>query len=307
MIFCCLFWYLGHGQMKHIQYEQHRTDTLLSENPFRKFVGEWTLKEDRWIHNWGGTTDTIQIKGHHTVTTALNTANSLLSIIDGPAPNGQLYWSYNPITGSVDHLSSFGPVRAGVGHGSVSKNGDVTLRITFEGEPKGTYRVYHYRWLSANEYHMKSVQYDHNDSPTGLFYEGNFIRISQSDSSTRSEIERILAVLDDHTIPIAQQLEAYHEQVVHMAPDTEEILGKKALGTYLQTQRSYGKVVMEHHIDELEIFGGLVLMRGGVSGRFYPNDGGTTVRFKTKNLFVFERVGGRLRIKKLIYNSSPIP
>lgn len=63
----------------------------LSENPFKKFIGEWTLKEDNRTQNWGSTTDTIKILGHHTVSSQLNTDNSLLSIIDGPEPNGHIF------------------------------------------------------------------------------------------------------------------------------------------------------------------------------------------------------------------------
>lgn len=38
----------------------------LTINPFAKFIGEWTLKDDKWTHNWGGNTETIKIKNHHT-------------------------------------------------------------------------------------------------------------------------------------------------------------------------------------------------------------------------------------------------
>ena len=166
------------SQTTSIEYELNdRSTTDFSKNPFNKYIGEWTLKEDDLTHNWGGETETIKIPGHHTVTTQLNTDNSLLSIIDGPEPNGHIFWSYNPNTGEVQHLSSFGAIRAGSGAGTVSETGDVTLKLVFEGEPKGPYRIYHYKWVDADEYHMKSVQYTEDGEPTGLFYEGNFVRI----------------------------------------------------------------------------------------------------------------------------------
>ncbi|MEM7511852.1 MAG: hypothetical protein AAF388_13025 [Bacteroidota bacterium] len=166
------------SQTTSIEYELNdRSTTDFSKNPFNKYIGEWTLKEDDWTHNWGGETETIKIPGHHTVTTQLNTDNSLLSIIDGPEPNGHIFWSYNPNTGEVQHLSSFGAIRAGSGAGTVSETGDVTLKLVFEGEPKGTYRIYHYKLIDEDEYHMKSVQYTEDGEPTGLFYEGNFVRI----------------------------------------------------------------------------------------------------------------------------------
>ena len=156
-----------------------RNPADISKNPFGKFIGEWTLKADNWTHNWGGETETIKIPGHHTVCRQINTDNSLLAIIDGPEPNGHIFWSYNPKTGEVCHLSSFGEIRAGKGSGTVNEKGDVELRLVFEGEAEGTYRIYRYVWLSEDEYHMKSVQYAANDEPTGLFYEGYFVRIKK--------------------------------------------------------------------------------------------------------------------------------
>ena len=166
------------AQTESINYELNgRNVEDISKNPFGKFIGEWTLKDDNWTHNWGNGTETIKIPGHHTVSRQLNTDNSLLSIIDGPEPNGHIFWSYNPETKAVHHLSSFGTIRAGEGKGTVNENGDVRLQLVFGGETKGTYRIYNYRWLNADEYHMKSVQYAENDEPTGLFYEGNFVRV----------------------------------------------------------------------------------------------------------------------------------
>ncbi|MEL7002486.1 MAG: hypothetical protein AAFN93_07095 [Bacteroidota bacterium] len=166
------------AQTETIEYQLNdRNSKDVSKNPFGKFVGEWTLKEDNWTQNWGNGTETIKIPGHHTVSRQLNTDNSLLSIIDGPEPNGHIFWSYNPKTGEVGHLSSFGTIRAGSGAGEVNDNGDVKLKLVFAGEQEGTYRIYNYRWISQNEYHMKSVQYLDNGELTGLFYEGNFVRI----------------------------------------------------------------------------------------------------------------------------------
>lgn len=148
-----------------------------TKNPFRKFIGEWTLKDNSWSQNWGGKDEHIKIPNHHTVCTAINTDNSLLAIIDGAPPHGHIFWSYNPAKKEVDHLSSFGTSRAGVGKGTVNENGDVFLKISFADEAPGTYRRYSYKWISENEYELKSVQYDANDKPTGFFYGGNFVRI----------------------------------------------------------------------------------------------------------------------------------
>ena len=169
---------LALAQTSTIEFELNGRNTEnFSKNPFGRFIGEWKLKDDNWTHNWGNGTETIKIPGHHTISKEINTDNSLLSIIDGPEPNGHIFWSYNPNTKEVFHLSSFGTVRAGIGKGTVSENGDIKLKLIFEGEPLETYRIYDYKWINDNEYHMKSVQFDHNDKPTGLFYEGTFVRI----------------------------------------------------------------------------------------------------------------------------------
>ena len=168
------------AQKTSIEYELNgRSVDNVSKNPFGKFIGEWTLKDDNWTHNWGNGTETIKILNHHTVSKEINTDNSLLSIIDGPEPNGHIFWSYNPNTKEVFHLSSFGTIRAGNGKGTVDTNGNLELKLTFEGEPEGTYRIYNYKWVNENEYHMKSVQYGENDKPTGLFYEGTFVRFDK--------------------------------------------------------------------------------------------------------------------------------
>jgi len=148
------------------------------ENPFRKFIGEWTLKEDKWSQNWGGGIENIKIPNHHTICKELNTDNSLLAVIDGTPPYGHIFWSYNPVKKEVHHLSSFGTSRSGVGKGTVNEKGDVTLKIAFEGEPEGTYRIYTYKWTTDNEYDMKSIQYNDKDEPTGNFYGGTFVRIN---------------------------------------------------------------------------------------------------------------------------------
>ena len=148
------------------------------ENPFKKFIGEWTLKDDSWSQNWGNGTENIKIPNHHTICKELNTSNSLLAVIDGTPPYGHIFWSYNPVKKEVDHLSSFGTTRAGVGKGTVNENGDVSLKISFADEPRGTYRLYTYKWISENAYDLKSIQYNDKDEPTGYFYGGTFIRIN---------------------------------------------------------------------------------------------------------------------------------
>ncbi len=147
-------------------------------NPFARFLGEWTLKDDAWSHNWGGASENIEIPNHHTVCRAINTDNSVLCVVDTP-PAGHILWAFNPVKKEVHHLSSFGELRIGTGDGSLNDKGDLRLKVSFEGEAPGTYRIYDYVWINADEYDMRSIQYDASDKKTGLFYGGRFIRKSK--------------------------------------------------------------------------------------------------------------------------------
>ncbi|MEM6394852.1 MAG: hypothetical protein AAF741_00795 [Bacteroidota bacterium] len=276
----------------------------LSRSPFARFIGEWTLKEDTWIQNWGGNNDTIKIPHHHTVSSQINTENSLLSIIDGPEPNGHIFWTYNPNTKEIDHLSSFGTIRMGVGEGEFYGQHNVRLKISFEGEAPGTYREYTYEWLSDSEYFMHSKQFDEHGEPTGLFYEGTFVRIDNNEN-LREKIRAVLDVLDDNDISTREQLAVYADDVIHMAPNNRVISNKEDLLTYLDLQKSYGLADMKHQIVEFSRHDDVIIMRGRVKGVFHPQDGGEAIPFQTKNLFVFEEVEGVLRIQKVIYNASP--
>lgn len=144
-------------------------------NPFARFLGEWTLKDDAWSQNWGGANENIKIPNHHTVCRAINTDNSVLCVVDTP-PAGHILWAFNPVKKIVHHLSSFGELRIGTGHGSMNDQGDLRLTVSFEGEAPGTYRIYNYVWISDDEYDMRSVQYDASGKATGLFYGGRFVR-----------------------------------------------------------------------------------------------------------------------------------
>ena len=167
------------GSLKVSQVIFNRIDLIADleqANPFKKFFGEWTLKGDNWSHNWGNGTENIKIPGHYTLSKPINTINSVLSVID-TEPKGHILWSYNPVKKEVRHLSSFGTSRIGVGKGTIDENGNLTLKVSFEGETEGSYRIYNYKWISDNEYELKSVQYNDKNEPTGLFYSGNFVRI----------------------------------------------------------------------------------------------------------------------------------
>jgi hypothetical protein len=169
--------YQLNGRMSNKDIENSTAEK--SKNPFVKFVGEWTLKNDDWTQNWGNGKEMIKIPHHHTVSSEINTDLSLLSIIDGPQPNGHIFWSFDPRSEVLHHLSSFGTARSGVGKGTVNKNGDLSIKVSFSDEAKDTYRLYTYKWINNNEYELMSIQYDGKDKPTGLFYGGTFVRIKR--------------------------------------------------------------------------------------------------------------------------------
>ena len=169
------FTYQLNGRKQNTQIERDGPEH--SKNPFVKFVGEWTLKNDDWKQNWGGKDEAVKIPNHHTVSGEVNTDMSLLSIIDGPQPNGHIFWSYDPASKTFHHLSSFGTSRSGVGNGTVDQNGNLTIKVSFSDEAKGTYRIYTYKWISRDSYELMSVQYNDKDQATGLFYGGTFVRI----------------------------------------------------------------------------------------------------------------------------------
>lgn len=117
------------------------------------------------------------IPHHHTTSQQVNTGNSLLSIVDEPEPHGHIFWTYNPVSKEVGHLSSFGESRYGKGKGTVDVSGNLRLKVSFEGEAKDSYRIYTYTWLDENTYALKSIQNDSKDKATGLFYAGTFVRM----------------------------------------------------------------------------------------------------------------------------------
>lgn len=147
-----------------------------AQNPFRKFFGEWTLKNNTFKQVWDGkTTQTLTIENHYTHCAAINTSQSVLCVIDAGGLKGHILWTYDTAKNQVHHLSHFGDARNGVGSGTLNKNADLTTKVSFQGEPTGSYRIYEYKWINDREYTMMSRQYDAQNKPTGNWYGGTFI------------------------------------------------------------------------------------------------------------------------------------
>lgn len=157
---------------------QEREKTPEASNPFAAFFGEWTLKDDKFSQVWDGhTVETVTIPGHHTECKAVNTAQSVMCVVDAGGLKGHIFWAFDQKSGQVQHLSHFGDRRLGLGTGEISADGDLRLKLHFTDEPDGTYRVYEYTWVSASEYRMMSRQFDSKGEVTGNWYGGTFIRL----------------------------------------------------------------------------------------------------------------------------------
>ena len=146
-------------------------------NPFARFFGDWTLKDDRFQQVWDGkTVETLKIPRHHTRCAAVNTAGSVLCVVTSPDLAGHILWSWDDTHKQVHHLSHFGTARNGIGVGRLDDGADLHLRIRFSDEPEGSYRIYEYKWVSDDEYTMLSRQFDRHGKATGNWYGGSFVR-----------------------------------------------------------------------------------------------------------------------------------
>jgi len=283
-------------QSTSISYESNsKISSLESNNPFVKFFGEWTLKNDDWSQNWGYGTEHIKIPKHHTISKGINTKNSLLSIIDGPEPNGHILWSYNPNTKEVHHLSSFGEIRAGNGKGTIDKNGNVTLKLFFEGEPKGTYRRYTYSWVNDNEYKLKSTQFDENDKPTGLFYGGTFIRFQTAtiENQILHHGEVIRKAFSEGDIETIEAL--HHPAVVKALGYTDIKTGRdEVIVGIAGTLENYNLEFIANEVESILIDGNIAIEQTKFAIKGTPKKGGDSFIFK-----------GRTMVTYLKYKESP--
>ena len=150
--------------------------------PFERFVGEWKLKDDRFQQVWDReTVETLSIPGHRTNCAPVNTAKSILCVVDAVDFQGHIMWAVNSETRSVTHLSHFGDARLGSGSGKLDGEGNLELSIVFSDEPSGSSRAYTYKWISDDEYIMRSVQFDETGEPTGNWYGGTFVRVTENE------------------------------------------------------------------------------------------------------------------------------
>ena len=152
--------------------------SVFHDSPFARFFGTWTLKDDRFQQVWDTRTlETLTIPKHLTNCAPVNTAKTVLCVVDAGDLRGHILWAFDNATSGLRHLSHFGSSRLGTGRGTLSDDGDLTITIRFSDEPEQTYRVYEYRWIDENAYSMVSTQYHDDGSQTGNWYGGTFVRV----------------------------------------------------------------------------------------------------------------------------------
>ncbi len=148
------------------------------ENPFKKFIGKWKLKDNNWEYtNEDLSVRYIKRPNHFIICKEVNTVNSVLLVVDTGASHGSAYWIYDADKKEMNSLSSFSNNRTGVGTGTIDNKGNIESKVRFQGVNDGRYRIYVYTWISENEYIIKSYEYDKYDKRTGSYYSGTFIRI----------------------------------------------------------------------------------------------------------------------------------
>ncbi len=153
-----------------------------ADTPFSSFLGEWTLKDDKFQQVWDGeTVETLSIPDHYTLCETLNTDGSVLCSVTAGDLRGHILWSIDVLSETVHHQSHFGVQRLGSGTGTLNGTQDLTLKVSFKDEPDGTYRIYEYVWLDADSYSMMSRQYDADGLATGNWYGGVFVRLVDAD------------------------------------------------------------------------------------------------------------------------------
>ncbi|MEO1575237.1 MAG: hypothetical protein AAFU65_09795 [Pseudomonadota bacterium] len=146
---------------------------------FDAFQGVWTLEDDRFEQVWDGKTlQTLEIPNHITRCDPVNTNHSILCAVDAGDLKGHILWVVDDQGQRVEHLSHFGTRRVGTGQGQLDEAGNLTLTLRFADEPANTYRRYRYEWLDADRYKMTSVQYRDDNTPTGNWYGGTFVRLN---------------------------------------------------------------------------------------------------------------------------------
>jgi hypothetical protein len=147
-------------------------DTI--DNVFERYKGEWIMKggifethfEGKYLKNIDSSRLLIaRCPSNYSMIWDCNLGSSKVVIL----------WTFNNSTKVVYHLSasSNGPMAQGMG--TINSNGDVTLKLFHEGQCETCYRMYRYKFISADEIIFRATFYI-DDKETGDYYGATLIR-----------------------------------------------------------------------------------------------------------------------------------
>ncbi|MEM6337888.1 MAG: nuclear transport factor 2 family protein [Bacteroidota bacterium] len=130
---------------------------------------------------------------------------------------------------------------------------------------------------------------------------------SQPDpAGDKALIETIFAAADSQE---PEGLDAYlaymEEDVILMPHDHPAVEGKAAYKAHVESSWMAGDTEIRHELIDFDAFDEVVIARGRASGTFQPAGSMEVYPFETKNVFVFKRAAGGLKVWRVIFNMNP--
>jgi len=168
MVLTCFFSY-----STQIYSQQYVADEEIGK--LKTFVGEWGLKDDKWITSFDGNYNEDINPNISFIASEAGTENTLLWICDFDGSFATLLWAYHKETKNINHISNTSANDIGVGMGKLDDNNDVRIKIEYPNRCKNCNRRYIYHWISKNEIEFKATFYE-DELATGDFYGGTLIR-----------------------------------------------------------------------------------------------------------------------------------
>jgi len=168
----------------YISTDTHRTisdryqvnyENKKSENPFKRLIGEWVIKDDLWEQSYGGKYSTKLYPNNSFIAKEVNTKNQILWVETTEEWQVTMLWIYNFRNQEIHQLSSSSTNRSAYGKGKFKENGDIELKLHFEDNCKSCYVIYSYKWKPEGELYFRAIYYE-NDKPSGNYYGCTFIR-----------------------------------------------------------------------------------------------------------------------------------
>ena len=151
-----------------------RTDTI--EDPLKKFVGDWVLKNELWKSSENGNYTETELNNFAFKAELIGPDNTLLWHEDfGNGFLATILWSYQKESKIIHHLSNNGFNNIGIGVEKFDDRNDIRVETEYTNLCTNCYYEYYYHWISLDEIEFKATFYE-DDNPNGDFYGGNFVR-----------------------------------------------------------------------------------------------------------------------------------